>query len=128
MPLAYLQLAAAMALVGANVVVAKLLAEEEDGLDFLDDPLGIAVPWEEKYAKKTDTAAYAHAYVYSPADTTLFMNLIIGGRTVVWLNGKPVFKVPEWGRKDIQFYSSSIALPLTKGWNRLLVRTMPSTA
>jgi len=34
--------------------VAKLLAEEDDGLDFLDDPLGIAVPWEEKYGKKKD--------------------------------------------------------------------------
>ncbi len=32
--------------------VAKLLAEEEDSLDFLDDPLGIAVPWEDKYGKK----------------------------------------------------------------------------
>lgn len=32
--------------------IAKLLAEEEDSLDFLDDPLGIAVPWEEKYGKK----------------------------------------------------------------------------
>jgi His-Xaa-Ser system protein HxsD len=26
--------------------------EDDDGLDFLDDPLGIAVPWEEKYHKK----------------------------------------------------------------------------
>jgi His-Xaa-Ser system protein HxsD len=34
--------------------VARLLAEEDDGLDFLDDPLGIAVPWEEKYGKKKD--------------------------------------------------------------------------
>lgn len=32
--------------------VAKLLAEEDENLDFLDDPLGIAVPWEEKYGKK----------------------------------------------------------------------------
>jgi len=31
--------------------VAKLLAEEDEILDFLDDPLGIAVPWEEKYGK-----------------------------------------------------------------------------
>ncbi|MBM4396582.1 MAG: hypothetical protein FJ087_12950 [Deltaproteobacteria bacterium] len=31
--------------------VAKILAEEEDALDFLDDPLGIAVPWEDKYGK-----------------------------------------------------------------------------
>ncbi len=26
--------------------------EDDDGLDFLDDPLGIAVPWEDKYPKK----------------------------------------------------------------------------
>lgn len=32
--------------------VAKILAEEDDSLDFLDDPLGIAVPWEEKYGDK----------------------------------------------------------------------------
>lgn len=32
--------------------IAKILAEEDDSLDFLDDPLGIAVPWEEKYGKK----------------------------------------------------------------------------
>lgn len=31
--------------------VAKLLSEEEESLDFLDDPFGIAVPWEEKYKK-----------------------------------------------------------------------------
>ena len=31
--------------------VAKILAEEESDLDFLDDPLGIAIPWEEKYGK-----------------------------------------------------------------------------
>ncbi len=35
--------------------VAKILAEEDDSLDFLDDPLGIAVPWEEKYGKKDET-------------------------------------------------------------------------
>ena len=32
--------------------VAKLLSEEEESLDFLDDPFGIAVPWEEKYSKE----------------------------------------------------------------------------
>lgn len=35
--------------------VAKILAEEEENLDFLDDPLGIAVPWEEKYGKGKTT-------------------------------------------------------------------------
>jgi len=29
-------------------------AGDDDGLDFLDDPLGIAVPWEEKFKKKKD--------------------------------------------------------------------------
>lgn len=41
--------------------VARLLAEEEDGLDFLDDPLGIAVPWEEKYSKKPAESPTAEA-------------------------------------------------------------------
>lgn len=29
----------------------------DDGLDFLDDPLGIAVPWEEKFKKKKEGEA-----------------------------------------------------------------------
>lgn len=29
----------------------------EEDLDFLDDPLGIAVPWEEKYGKENEAAA-----------------------------------------------------------------------
>ncbi len=33
------------------------LAADDDGLDFLDDPLGIAVPWEEKFKKKKDEPA-----------------------------------------------------------------------
>ena len=88
--------------------------ESEAALVNLTTPIG----------KKTDAAAYAHAYVYSPVETTLFMNLIIGGRTAVWVNGKPVFKTRE---KDIQFGRRSIVLPLTKGWNRVLLRTMPSS-
>ena len=30
------------------------LAAGDDGMDFLDDPLGIAVPWEDKFKKKKD--------------------------------------------------------------------------
>ncbi|MSP90582.1 MAG: His-Xaa-Ser system protein HxsD [Myxococcales bacterium] len=33
------------------------LGGADDGLDFLDDPLGIAVPWEEKFKKKKPDAA-----------------------------------------------------------------------
>jgi len=28
--------------------------DDDDDVDFLDDPLGIAVPWEEKYSKEDD--------------------------------------------------------------------------
>jgi len=32
---------------------------DDDDLDFLDDPLGIAVPWEEKFSKEARAAARA---------------------------------------------------------------------
>ncbi len=36
--------------------VLEVLQSDDEDLDFLDDPLGIAVPWEEKFAKdKTDS-------------------------------------------------------------------------
>ncbi|HAN31573.1 MAG TPA: hypothetical protein DCQ06_08235 [Myxococcales bacterium] len=35
----------------AGAALPQDFAEEEDDLDFLDDPLGIAVPWEEKFSK-----------------------------------------------------------------------------
>lgn len=34
----------------------EILKETEEA-DYLDDPLGIAVPWEEKYGKKEDSAS-----------------------------------------------------------------------
>jgi His-Xaa-Ser system protein HxsD len=36
---------------GAALPQDFLAQEDEDDLDFLDDPLGIAVPWEEKFKK-----------------------------------------------------------------------------
>lgn len=36
---------------GASMPTDFVVEEEEDDLDFLDDPLGIAVPWEEKFKK-----------------------------------------------------------------------------
>ena len=42
---------------------------DEDDLDFLDDPLGIAVPWEEKYGRQSsDDAAAAAAQEDAPAE------------------------------------------------------------
>jgi len=48
------------ALAGATgALAAPPLDDEDDDLDFLDDPLGIAVPWEEKFGKKARTRAEA---------------------------------------------------------------------
>ncbi|MFB3893836.1 MAG: PQQ-binding-like beta-propeller repeat protein [Phycisphaerae bacterium] len=76
------------------------------------------------FDKKADAAVYAHAALYAPADATVTGNLIVGGRTTVWLNGKPLIKPPN---KTAQFSIVPLALPLTKGWNRLVIRTMPAT-
>ena len=73
------------------------------------------------FDKKADAAAYAHAAIYAPADATVTLNLIVGGQTAVWLNGKPLIKPPN---KTAQFSTLSLPLTLTKGWNRLLIRTM----
>ena len=35
----------------AGATLPQDFMEEDDDLDFLDDPLGIAVPWEEKFKK-----------------------------------------------------------------------------
>lgn len=37
---------------GGTLPTDFLTAGDDDGMDFLDDPLGIAVPWEEKFKKK----------------------------------------------------------------------------
>ncbi len=74
-------------------------------------------------AGKTDVAVYACAYVYAPADATVVGDFIFGGRSVVWVNGKALFKPAD---KDMQWAGKTISLPLRKGWNRLLVRNMPS--
>ena len=47
--------------------IAKILAEEEESLDFLDDPLGIAVPWEEKFGKEAQVSAPAEAPSAEPS-------------------------------------------------------------
>lgn len=36
----------------AGAALPQDFVEDDDDLDFLDDPLGIAVPWEEKFKKK----------------------------------------------------------------------------
>jgi His-Xaa-Ser system protein HxsD len=58
---AILEAIVTQAIAGATgAMVPGAMEDEDDDLDFLDDPLGIAVPWEEKFskeAKKKETTA-----------------------------------------------------------------------
>ncbi|GMV40413.1 MAG: hypothetical protein AMXMBFR64_21290 [Myxococcales bacterium] len=45
------------AMAGATGATFGALEQGDDDLDFLDDPLGIAVPWEEKFSKDKKKAA-----------------------------------------------------------------------
>jgi His-Xaa-Ser system protein HxsD len=47
------------AIAGASGALLPGAVDEDDSLDFLDDPLGIAVPWEEKFSKEAKKAAAA---------------------------------------------------------------------
>ena len=76
------------------------------------------------FANRTNVAGYAHACIYAPADAALAGSFVFGGPSVVWVNAKPVLKIAD---KGVQWAVKSVSLPLKKGWNRLLIRTMPGT-
>lgn len=49
------------AMAGATGAALGGLSDADDDLDFLDDPLGIAVPWEEKFSKEARKKGEADA-------------------------------------------------------------------
>ncbi len=60
--------------------------------------------------------AYAHTYVYSPADAHVLLQVPFDGTAgKFWLNGKPTDLDPKNRGKAID-------VALAKGWNRLLVK------
>jgi len=69
---------------------------------------------------RTEVAAYAHTYIYSPSGQPVAYNIMFQGQGTnrVWLNGAAVYSSP----KSIDIGPGArLVLPLKKGWNRLLV-------
>ena len=66
-----------------------------------------------------DKVVYAHAYIHSANDATVWLRLNRLSSTI-WVNGEEVFK-------GIQgFRNPYLLVKLSKGWNRLLVKTFAS--
>ena len=65
-------------------------------------------------------AAYACTYLYAPSDRTVGLNHMFSGQGTdrVWLNGVQVYAT----NKNVDIAPCArVALPLKKGWNRLVV-------
>ena len=90
--------------------------------------------------KAKGEAAYAHAYLYAPADGRIVLVLDHQGPLKAWFNGKVVYTKAKgsvslgavnnisWGfsvYKALPFEVAAQRIPvdLVKGWNRLLVKT-----
>ncbi len=70
--------------------------------------------------RPTESAAYAHVYVYSP--TTRAAKLLLGSDDgiKVWLNGAPVYTNDRYGGWTEDAYEAVVFLQ--EGWNRLLCK------
>ena len=70
---------------------------------------------------KKGFAAYAHAYLYSPAGQPVACSALTQGQGCmrVWLNGTNVYSTGK--NIDMDYNGASISLPLKKGWNSLLI-------
>ena len=73
-------------------------------------------------AVTSKVAAYAQANVYSPGGEPVFMNLMYEAMTTCWLNGKTLFTHQQGGNS-----AARVRLPLAKGWNSLLFKTVSGT-
>jgi hypothetical protein len=74
----------------------------------------------EAYGKSAKQAAYAHSFVYSPAEATFAVSLNHTGAVHFWINGKLTHKPKD----DVNYIPLQITLQ--KGWNRVLLRVTPS--
>lgn len=73
------------------------------------------------YDKKLEQAAYAHVYIYSPADAQFPLLLHHAGTAHLWVNGKHNAKTGD----QVLSYTPQMAA-LKKGWNRILLRITPT--
>ena len=72
------------------------------------------------YGQIPDLVAYAHAYIYSPAEAGFIIRIMHTGTAHLWLNGRLTHKGDQ---TDLNY--SPQMVKLQKGWNRLLVRIAP---
>ena len=72
------------------------------------------------YGKNVSQVAYAHAYVYSPAEANILLDVNHTMSLHLWVNGKLTHKVKE---AELNYVPQ--AVKLQKGWNRLLLRATP---
>ncbi len=76
------------------------------------------------YGRKVDpSAAYAMAWIYSPAEGDFILRVMHTAALNVWVNGKPTHKFTE---TELNYTPQMIKL--AKGWNRLLLRSTPQNA
>ncbi len=68
--------------------------------------------------RPTESASYAHAYIYSPLETKAKLILGYDDGIKVWLNGKNVYTKDIYGG----WHMSTINVFLNSGWNRLLCK------
>ena len=74
--------------------------------------------------KPTESASYAHVYVYSPIDRAAKLLLGCDDGIKVWLNGNNVYTNDRYGGWIADWYK--INVNLNAGWNRLLCKVSQS--
>ena len=78
------------------------------------------------FAGPTDhTAAYAHAYVYSPDDRTVLLVMDSDDYLLAWLNGQQIWVHLE--ERGLRSGSDTVAVRLAAGWNSVLLEAVNVT-
>jgi hypothetical protein len=68
----------------------------------------------------TESAAYAHTYIYSPSNRSAKLLLGSDDGIKVWINGINVYTNNRWGGWTVDEFEVDIVLQ--QGWNRLLLK------
>ncbi len=78
------------------------------------------------FSGSTDrSAAYAHAYVYSPEDRTVLLVMDSDDDLVAWLNGQRVWLHAV--ARGLRAGSDTVAVRLAAGWNSLMLEAVNRT-
>jgi alpha-mannosidase len=78
------------------------------------------------FSGNTDhTVAYAHAYLYAPADRTVLLVMDSDDGLQAWLNGQQVWS--HLVERGLRSGSDTVAVRLAAGWNTLLLEAINQT-